>query len=300
MPFDFNPLPPLDAGACLGVIAPAGPPKPGLLEQVPAQIEAMGYRAKLFPGCAGPSHLDFLAAPDAERLSDLHAALLDPEVDALLCLRGGYGCLRLLDGIDRALLRAHPKPLIGYSDITTLLALWNREGLAGWHAPMPASDWLAAGGEADRQTLAAALRRGLEPEWTERLAEPHPLSRPAPVVHGPLLGGNLSVWASGLATDGLPPVDGAILFFEDISEDPYRVDRYLTQLRLAGQLDAAAGFLLGRFSEAADASAVLADHLHPLNKPVLAGWPSGHGQPNRPLPLGPVVRMDVAARQLSW
>ncbi|MBH9552637.1 S66 peptidase family protein [Inhella gelatinilytica] len=293
----------LEPGACLGVIAPAGPPKAGALEAVPAQVAALGYRAKIFPGCAGPAELGFLAASDAQRVADVHAALLDPEVDALLCLRGGYGCLRVVDRMDRELLRSHPKPLIGYSDITTLLALWAQEGLAGWHAPMPASDWGQPGGEDDRDRLGAALRSGCGPGWHRQSPELHPLSRRGVAdreVCGPLLGGNLAVWASGLGTGTLPDPRGALLFFEDIGEEPYRVDRFLTQLRLAGHLDAAAGFVVGRFSEAPDATAVLAAHLHPLGKPVLAGWPSGHGQPNWPLPIGVRLTLDVHHRTLRW
>lgn len=288
----MKPLPP---GACLGVIAPAGPPRPGVLPQVVPLIETLGYRAKLFPGCAGPAPLPHLAASDAQRLADLHAALADPEVDALLALRGGYGSLRLLDGLDRALIARQAKPLIGYSDLTTLQAVWTQCGVPVWHAPMPASDWVLPGGEADRQRLALALQRGVPPGHTERAPGPHPLDRPGR-VQGPLLGGNLTVWASSTGLGALPDVRGAVLFFEDIAEAPYRVDRALAQLRLSGQLDAAAGFVLGRFSETPDGASpddVLADYLHPLGKPVLAGWPTGHGQPHHPLPLGLPVTLDV-------
>src|SRR3954471_1220611 len=100
-----TPLISLKPGATLGVIAPAGPPKPGQLEQVPALVAAYGFIAKIFPGCVGPAQFDYLAASDAQRLADLHAAFADPEVDAVLCLRGGYGCGRLLAHINTALLR---------------------------------------------------------------------------------------------------------------------------------------------------------------------------------------------------
>ncbi len=113
---------PMAPGATLAIIAPAGPAKPGQLEQVPGLLAAHGFKAKIFPGCAGPATLGFLAADDKQRLADLHAAFADPEVDAVLCLRGGYGCVRLLDRIDIELLSRHPKLLIGYSDITALHA----------------------------------------------------------------------------------------------------------------------------------------------------------------------------------
>lgn len=290
---------PVPAGATLGVIAPAGPPKPGQLEQVPALLEAHGFRAKIFPGCAGPTHLGFLAASDAQRLADLHAAFADPEVDAVLCLRGGYGCARLLDRIDTALLRAHPKLLIGFSDITSLHSLRDRLGLPGLHGPMPASNLLGAENAGEAQRLFDQLKRGcrsgdlIAPEMTA-----HPLNQGSS-ASGRLIGGNLAVFTALLGTPWAPQAEGAILFIEDVGEEPYRVDRLLAQLRLAGVLDAAAGFLIGSFTGCEESpDAVLADCLLPLGKPVLAGWPSGHRSPNVALPLGVNVELDVAQRCL--
>lgn len=287
----------LPPGACLGVIAPAGPPKPGRLERVAPALMAQGWRCKILPGCHGPAALGHLAASDAQRLADLHTAYADPGIDAVLALRGGYGCIRLLDGIDTALLRAHPKLLIGYSDLTALHALLDREGIASLHAPMPASDWFTDGGEDDAQALFAALRQGYAAGDLIGRAAPHALNQGG-AARGRLIGGNLAVFTSLLGTGYLPACEGRLLFLEDISEDPYRVDRYLAQLRLAGVLDAVAGFVLGSFTESEPADPVLADYLAPLGKPVLAGWPSGHGQPNRPLPLGLQVDMDVPAGTL--
>lgn len=290
---------PLRPGATLGVIAPAGPPKPGTLEQVPALLAAQGYRAKIFPGCAGPVELGFLAASDEQRLADLHAAFADPEVDAVLCLRGGYGCARLLDRIDAELLLRHPKLLIGYSDISSLHGLRDRLGLVGLHAPMPASDLLHPDAAADAEALFGLLQRGLKPgDVIAPTCAPHPLSQ-GKTASGRLIGGNLAVFTALLGTPWAPKAMGSILFFEDIAEEPYRVDRLLAQLRLAGVLDAASGFLIGSFSEAESPDVVLADYLRPLAKPVLAGWPSGHGRPNQTLPLGLRVNMDVAQRRLT-
>jgi len=293
-------IPALPPGACLGIVAPAGPPKPGVLEQVAPMVQRLGFVPKLFAGCGGPTHLGHLAAHDDRRSLDLHTALADPAVHALLCLRGGYGCIRIADRVDLDLVRRAAKPLIGYSDITTLHGLWARAGVPAWHAPMPASDWVKDGGWPDAEHLAAALQRGVWPSDMQQAEGPaHPLDQGG-VVEGPLLGGNLSVIVSGLHTPADPDWRGAVLFLEDVSEDPYRVDRYLTQLRLAGVLDAVAGFVLGGFSEADSADAVLADALRSLDKPVLAGWPAGHIQPNRALPLGLRVRLDVPARRLTW
>jgi len=295
----LNHLPPLREGATLGLIAPAGAPRPERIEQVPALLARMGFKAKIFPGVSGPSSFDFLAADDAARLADLHAALADPEVDAVYALRGGYGCARLTPGIDLDLLRKSAKPLIGYSDITTLHGLADHLGLPSWHAPMPASDLLAPGGERDVAPLAEALHRGTRGgDVIAPVFDEHALNRGVS-ASGRLVGGNLSVYVTLLGTPWQPKIDGAVLYLEDVGEQPYRVDRMLAHLRAAGFLDAASGFLLGGFTDEDYPQSVLAHHLHATGKPVLAGWPSGHCSPNVALPLGVSVEMDVNARQLK-
>ncbi len=291
-------IPGLFAGATVGVIAPAGPPKPGRLARVAPTLAAQGWDCKIYPGCYGPPVLEHLAASDEQRLADLHAAFADPEVDAVLALRGGYGCIRLLDRVDTALLRASPKLLIGYSDLTALHAVLDQHGIPSLHAPMPASDWFIDGGGPDADALFDRLRSGYASGDEIGCAAPHALSQGG-VATGRLIGGNLAVFTSLLGTRFMPDCHGALLFIEDVSEDAYRVDRMLAQLRLAGVLDSIAGLVLGNFTEADSPDAVLADYLSGFNKPVLSGWPSGHGQPNRPLPLGLHVRMDVPARRLE-
>lgn len=291
-------IPPLRPGAGIAVIAPAGPPKPGRLAPVEGWLRERGYAPTLLPSCFGSQQglgpLDFLAAPDAVRAADVHTAFADDRFDAVLALRGGSGCIRLLDALDLGLLAAAPKLLIGYSDLTVLHALRTRAGIASLHAPMPASDWGLPGAEADTEALFAGLARGWRRGDVLGRAQPHALSHGG-VARGRLIGGNLAMFCALLGTPYLPAVDGALLFVEDISEEPYRVDRMLTQLRLAGVLDRIAGLLVGSFTGAESPDAVLADHLAALRRPVLAGWPAGHGQPNRPLPLGVVAEMDVAA-----
>jgi muramoyltetrapeptide carboxypeptidase len=293
-------VPPLDPGACLGVVAPAGPPRPGTLAQVVPMMERLGWRAKVFPGCHGPARLGHLAASDAQRRQDLQDAFTDPEVHAVIGLRGGYGCMRLLDRLDPALLQAHPKPLIGYSDLTALHALRQTWGQVGWHAPMPASDWhRSEEGWADAVALTNGLRQGLRVDDVLGPAPvPHPLNRVGPVAQGRLSGGNLAVLVALMGTPFMPDLHGAVLFLEDVGEDPYKIDRLLCQLRLGGHLSDLAGVVLGSFSEAEAPDEVLADYFHPLGCPVLAGWPAGHATPNLPLPLGAWVALDAAARTL--
>ncbi len=278
-------------GDLIGVIAPAGPAAPHALPAVQALYARHGYRVRLYPGC----HADtgYLAGPDTLRLADLHAALADDAVAAIHCLRGGYGTMRLLDGIDAGLLKRKPKLLMGYSDITALHALWALHGLPSLHAPMPASDLIKPGREADEAALFHLLRHGLQAGAVLAPAlEPGALNITGD-VSGQLIGGNLSLVAALLGTPWAWKPEGTILFLEDINEELYRIDRLLTQLRLAGVLDAVAGFVLGSFTEEVSPAALLRDTLLPLNKPVLGGWPTGHGTPNRPLPMGLRVQMQA-------
>ncbi len=291
-------IPPLRSRATIAVIAPAGPPKAGRLEPVEGWLRERGYEPVLLPSCFGPPPLDFLAAPDDVRLADVHTAFADARFDAVLALRGGSGCMRLLDRLQLGRLACTRKLLIGYSDLTVLHALRTNAGIASLHAPMPASDWGLPGAEADTDALFDRLARGWRAGDVVGQAAPHALSRGGS-ARGRLIGGNLAMFCALLGTAYLPDVEGALLFVEDISEEPYRVDRMLTQLRLAGVLGRIAGLLVGSFSGAESADAVLADHLPRLRCPVLAGWPSGHGQPNRPLPLGVHADMDVAAGSLT-
>ena len=295
---------PLPEGALIGVIAPAGPVDPALLPAVEALYARHGWRARLYPSCrARHDTLPYLAGTDALRLADLHAALADDEVAAIHCLRGGYGAMRLLPGIDTALLRARPKLLMGYSDITALHALWAAEGLPSLHAPMPASDLIRPGREDDEAAWALLLQQGL-PGGTVLAPELEPGEPVHPgVAEGQLIGGNLSLVAALTGTPWAWNPHRAILFLEDVSESLYRVDRYLQQLALAGVLHAVQGFVLGSFTESEAPEALLRERLLPLarelGKPLLGGWPTGHGTPNRPLPLGLRVRLDAGAGTLT-
>jgi muramoyltetrapeptide carboxypeptidase len=287
----------LRAGALVGVVAPAGPGDAESTARVEPLLARFDLQARLYPGCFACD--GFLAGPDALRLHDLHAAFSDPLVDAVLCLRGGYGSGRLLDRVDMALMRRHDKPFIGYSDITAVHALRARHGLLGVHAPMPGSDLVRPGREDDAGALFAALREG----WCARHEFAPGLDADAlrveGVVEGRLVGGNLSLVAALVGTPYAWDVEGNILFIEDVDEEPYRVDRLLGQLRLAGALAAAGGFLVGSFTGGEPPLDVLRDYLVATGKPVLAGWPAGHGTPNLPLPLGARVRLDAGRGTLT-
>jgi muramoyltetrapeptide carboxypeptidase len=298
-------FPVLASNDLIAVLAPAGPVAPEQLAEVPALYARHGLRVRLLPSCMQSA--GYLAGDDAGRLADLHTALADDEVAALHCLRGGYGAMRLLDGIDDTLLRRKPKLLIGYSDITALHALWAHAGWPSLHAPMPASDLIKPGRHADEQALFKLLRHGLHagdvlaPDLDINVGN-EGLHAPG-LAEGVLIGGNLSLVAALLGTrwawDATGAGQGAILFLEDINEELYRVDRLLTQLRLAGVLDAVRGFVIGSFTEATSPTPLLRQMLAGLGKPLLGGWPTGHGTPNRPLPMGVRVRLDADVGSLT-
>jgi muramoyltetrapeptide carboxypeptidase len=290
----------LKPGALVGVIAPAGPSSAERREKVEPLLARHGLRARLYPSC----FLDtgYLAGPDAQRLADLHAAFDDDEVAAIICLRGGYGCGRLLAGADTALLRRKPKLLAGYSDITALHALLATLGIPSLHAPMLGSDLAREDRAGDEAALFDLLRNGLRAGDVLQPALLAESWHAGGVAEGRLIGGNLSLVASLLGTPWAYSLDDAILFLEDVSEQLYRVDRLLGQLKNAGVLDAVKGVVVGSFTEEESPEAVLKDYLLPLaerGKPVLTGWPAGHGTPNLPLPLGVRARLDAGAGSLT-
>ena len=289
----------LPGDACFAIVAPAGPAR--LDAQKASQWFAeRGYRCRLYPGVEQAQ--GYLAGTDQQRLDDLHAAFADPAVDAILCMRGGYGSMRLLDKLDFELIRRHPKPLIGYSDITALhTAIYRHTGLLTFHGGMLNADLLGAKLQPTESSLLAQL--------TGRVGEGDQIAHPGEfalscvvpgVASGRLLGGNLSMLGATLGTLAEIDTQGSILFIEDVNEPLYRVDRLLTQMRLAGKLEGVRGVLVGDFAgiTVAAMTPLLQAVFGPLGVPVLAGWRSGHCDPNVCLPLGARVRLDSQARSL--
>jgi len=291
-------LRPILPGSTIGVIAPAGPAGPEAVAAIGPWLGARGFRSHVFPGCR--ERRDYLAGEDPVRLADLHAAFADPAVDAIVCMRGGYGSARLLDKIDYELIRRHAKPFVGYSDITALHSAFARcAGIAGIHGPMLTSDLVGA----EDATSADALFRMLANGFVSGTDLPNGDAKLVTVASGTaqglLVGGNLSVLCSLLGTPWAVDTRDAILFIEDCGEENYRVDRLLTQLRLAGKLAEAAGFLVGSFSDGDDPGEVIGELLAPFGKPILAGWPAGHCKPNYPLPINVEVLLEADGQRLS-
>jgi len=292
-------VPALRSEATIGLIAPAGPAALDV-EKAGQWMRARGYELRIFPGVYERD--GYLAGSDDVRLRDLHAAFANPDIDAIFCLRGGYGTPRLLDRLDFDLLRANPKPFVGYSDITALhLAINRYAGFVTFHGPMLNADLLG-----DKQPpTESSLFNMLRGQVGAGSVLAHPVAYPLTTIEpgiacGRLLGGNLSMIAAMMGTSYEIDAEGIILFIEDVNEPLYRVDRLLTQLRLAGKLAGVKGVLVGDFAGITTAALapLLEETFGPLGVPVLAGWRSGHCDPNVCLPLGARVRLDSVQQSL--
>ena len=294
------PVPALAAEGVIGLIAPAGPAALDT-EKAAQWTRSRGYRLRVFPGVG--EQAGYLAGSDDVRLNDLHAAFADPEVGTILCLRGGYGSPRLLDRIDFDLLKRNPKPFVGYSDITALHMAINRyAGFVTFHGPMLNAD-LLGGKQAPTEASFLNMLRG-QVKAGSVLNHPvaYPLITLEPgIAQGPLVGGNLSMIAATMGTPYEIDTAGGILFIEDVNEPLYRIDRLLTHLRLAGKLEPLRGVLVGDVAgvEAEALFRLLKQTFGGLQIPVLAGWRSGHCDPNLTLPLGALVRLDAGAKELA-
>lgn len=286
--------PRLRPGDSVRVIAPAGPvPRPEF--EAGAALLAARYRLLYDPGTLFRA-TGYLAGPDEVRVEELHAALRDPEARAVVLARGGYGILRLLPFLDAEILRANPKPIVGFSDATALLAWAAGAGVASVHGPVITQ--LARLPDEDRAGLFGLLEGPGPGLLFSELEAPVPGR-----VQGPLLGGNLEVFSRLLGTPWMPDVSGAVLFFEDLGERPYRVDRLLTHLDLAGVFGAAGAVVVGDFSgckERPDSSLasppveeVLLERLGRLAIPVAFGAKVGHGDRNVAVPYGTLVELDT-------
>jgi muramoyltetrapeptide carboxypeptidase len=270
--------PRLSFGDTIGIIAPASaPPDPKAIDQSIAVLERLGFRPRLARNVR--KRWGFLAGSDRDRAADLMQMFTDRKVNAVICVRGGYGAARVLPLLDYEAIRRNPKILIGYSDITSLhCAFLVKSNLVSFHGPMLNSDFIKdnfpdftlngflrtlmepthAGSLLNTSSSSSfSFSSSISPPAKRRALNPHkqatrraPVARPATCVRsgvatGPLLGGNLSILCTTLGTPYQPSFKNKILFFEDLAEIPYRFDRMLTHLLNAGVLQQVAGIAIG-------------------------------------------------------
>lgn len=284
---------PLRPGDTVAVVSPCGPCDEQGLTRGCEQLRAWGLEVRVAPHVLDVS--GYLAGDDGARAADFTAAWADEGVAAVLASRGGYGAMRMVDLVDwDRLASAPPKLLVGFSDVTVLhLAVARHLGVGSVYGPN------VGGLPADAESL--------ERYRDQLLGGGHFAPLPGTwgqggSVTGPLHGGCLSLLASTVGSPLADVPDGAVVFLEDVHEEPYRIDRLLTQLRRAGWFDRAGGVALGTWTDCGDPQTVLEvlhDRLDPLGLPMVGGLPAGHGPRPASLPLGRTVTLDGPAAVLS-
>ncbi len=296
----------LAIGDEVALVAPASPVlNARLLALGRERLEQLGLRVN--PGRHALTERGYLAGTDRQRLHDLESAFRNPRIKAIFCARGGYGVSRFLSSFDPELARRHPKPLVGFSDITVLHLALQNAGIVSFWGPMPCTSlgWSAFSARSLERALMSAAPAGRVPFSPRRRAAT--LRRG--IAQGALTGGTLTLLTASLGTPYEVETRGRIVFLEDVDEEPFKVDRMLAQLTAAGKLLDAAGVVLGIFTGTRVSNCparrsltmreVFADHLLPLRVPVLGHVAVGHVRDQVTLPYGVQARMNAGARTLE-
>lgn len=295
--------PHLKAGDTIAIISPATSVKPEYIEGAVARLKSYGLDVKVMPSAFGPSDGSYASTRD-NRLNDLRAALTDSSIKAILCARGGYGAVHLIDEISEDEIARNPKWLIGYSDISALHAMMQRVGVASVHAPMAKHLSIESEGDCAVAELMKLLTSGLPLHYE---VKGYRYNRPG-VASGVLRGGNLAVLEGLIGTeyDLLNVADGedVILFVEDIGEAIYRTERMMWHLHLRGDLERVKGLIIGQFTESKSDSnfASTYDMIDSLLRqfglndlPVAFDFPVGHVRENLPMVEGAYATLEVSA-----
>lgn len=286
----------LKPGDTIGIVAPASPFDRRSFDKGTRVLKSMGFNLVI------PDDIfvknDYLSGLDQQRADLLNRLFGDPDIDGIICARGGYGTLRILPLLDEDAIARHPKAFIGFSDITVLLGfLVQRCRMVAFHGPTVTT--LANADRLTRDRLLAALT---DPTALSLSAASNHVIRSGSAT-GKLHCGNLTVLCHLTGTPFQPDFSGGILLIEDRGEAPYRIDRMLTQMLLAGRFDGLAGLALGTFTDCGPTEAVhriVADRLGGLNIPILAGFNVGHATANMTLPVGLPVRLDTEMGALTF
>lgn len=296
----------LKKGDLIGLIAPSGSVREGAqVDRAVAALKGLGFAVKEGASCR--ASYGYLAGNDAGRAADVNAFFADPAICGIVCMKGGYGTPRILDLLDYATIARNPKVFVGYSDITGIhLALNRLSRLVTFHGPMGISDVLLEG---EAYSTGSWLSAITSTSALGRLAAPEGAEGPRVLVpgraRGELIGGNLSLVAALMGTPYGLDARGKILFFEDIDERPYRVDRMLTQLRLAGTFEDCAGVVLGDWKScdpeegkpSLSLEEVFRDVIAPAGKPLIMGLRAGHCSPTMSFPFGAEAFLDAESSE---
>ena len=294
----------LQKGNTVGVIAPSSPPDLHHLEQaIPFLEQQLGLHVKI--GAHVSSKYGYLAGEDQERIADLHHMFIDPEIDGIICAGGGYGTGRLVTEVDYSIIKKNPKVFWGYSDITFLhTAIRQQTGLVTFHGPMLSSD---VGTKNFDEGSKSMFKQLFEPTLIHYTEAKSPLNIYAEgEAEGEVVGGNLSLLVNTIGTPFEIDTKDKLLLVEDVGEEPYRIDSFFNQLKLAGKFDEAAGMIIGDFSqttsvkrkETLSLSQVYDYYFSHLDKPVLSGFKIGHCLPHYAVPLGTRATLSSTTKTL--
>lgn len=301
----------LQPGDTVGLVAPGyRVPEDVQIQYAIERMQALGLKVKL--GKAVYKRYGYFAGTDQERAHDINQMFADPEVKAIIALRGGWGCNRILSMINYKLIKKHPKIIMGYSDLTSLLlAISAKTGLVTFHGPMPFEPWTKFSTQYVKDILfdakAETFVNPIDPDEDDLIhTENRIMVLNSGKATGPLLGGSLTLLTSLLGSHYLPKFNGAILFVEDVDEDIYRIDRMMMQLKTAGILDHIGGFVFGKCTNCkpGDNSTsspygsltmqqVLESYIKPLHIPAFYGSMIGHDEKIFTLPEGVPVTIDA-------
>jgi muramoyltetrapeptide carboxypeptidase len=291
-------IPPyLKKGDTIGIVAPAGFMAFDKMQSCLTILEEWGYNVQLGATTQSQSE-NYFSGTDEERMNDLQLMLDDPNINAILCARGGYGVSRIVDELDYKYFRKHPKWVIGFSDITVLHAhIFSQLSIASMHAPMAAA---FNDGEFTNPYI-GSLQKAISGEKANYECSSHPLNRKGK-VKGTLVGGNLSLLAHLVGSPSDFNTKNKILFIEDIGEYLYNVDRMMLQLKRSGKFDRLGGLIVGGFTDMKDTERpfgkqvydIIASHLQDLKFPVCFGFPVSHGKENYALKVGQRYQLNVS------
>lgn len=296
----------LKKGDVIGIVSPASSPDDfSRIEKGVSYLESLGYRVKL--GKHVYKRLGYLSASDDERAQDLNEMFSDPEVRAIICVRGGYGTTRILDKINYNAIKRSPKIFVGYSDITALqLAIFKKTGLITFSGPMLAVDIYSFDSFSEEFFWRILTSKSKEIEIKNPDGVELATFKPGKAV-GILLGGNLSLLASIIGTKYQPDFKDSILVIEDIGEEPYRIDRYLSQLKNSDVLSKIKGCIFGQFTDCVPKEEgksltleqIFQDYFGNLKIPIISNLSYGHIPQKLTLPVGAKVRIDSKRKTIT-
>ncbi len=297
----------LRVGSNVAVIAPSGPPRPERLRRGIELLTRHGYNLRVYPQVR--RQRGYLAGDDKVRAAALMDAFADTSIDAIFAARGGFGCQRLLPYIDFKIIKHNPKPIVGYSDLTVLLlSIYKECGMVTFHGPMVSIDF----GSRPGKFIAGNFYKALESTEPIGLIPNAPKYKYGSIhggkAEGAIVGGNLSLISRMVGTGFLPSFKDKIVFLEDTDEQPYRIDSYLAQLFQATDISEGKGFIIGEITnslphgknaKSLTMAQVLKDYFVPLKKPVITGYPCGHGDEKVTIPIGVRVAIDADKKTLD-